>query len=182
MVLCHHGKRWHPPEMRVGETREFSGSLWAFIREQDTVIGRASLFKIHEERPTPTLAHSPNGPVAALISHLPSGWDEKGRPTTANAGALFTLLQQSGFADRFRFNLLTLEVEIDGVELNPTQARPHVPFRAAGTTSLSQDPGRHSRHCRAEQFSSCSTTSIPSSEFRPLTSHAWHHAISVLPS
>ena len=20
MVLCHHGKRWHPPEMRVGET------------------------------------------------------------------------------------------------------------------------------------------------------------------
>lgn len=133
MVLCHHGKRWHPPEMRVGETREFSGSLWAFIREQDTVIGRASLFKIHEERPTPTLAHSPNGPVAALISHLPSGWDEKGRPTTANAGALFTLLQQSGFGDRFRFNLLTLEVELDGVELSPTQAETaYVHFQQQG--------------------------------------------------
>ena len=96
-------------------------------------FGPFSTFKIHEERPSLLLADFGNGPVAALIKQLPNGWDEKGKPLRANAGALLTLLQQNGFADRFRFNLLTLEVELDGVELSSTQAETaYVHFQQQG--------------------------------------------------
>ena len=122
LVLCHHGSSWKPPEMRPGQTIERNGVTWAFLQEQETLPGRvASLFKIHEERPKPTL-HLPSGPVAALVRQLPGGRDEKGKSARLNAGGLTTLLQVNGFADRFRFNLLTLEVELDGEELSGSQA------------------------------------------------------------
>lgn len=121
-LLCHHGSSWKPPEMKPGQMIDRNGVTWAFLQEQETLPGRvASLFKIHEERPKPTLP-PPNGPVAALVRQIPDGRDEKGRSSRLNAGGLTTLLQASGFADRFRFNLLTLEVELDGDELNGSQA------------------------------------------------------------
>lgn len=64
---------------------------------------------------------SPNGPIGALVNKLPEGWNDDKRENI-NAGELLTLLQEAGFTERFRLNLLTLEVELDGVELNPIQA------------------------------------------------------------
>ena len=49
---------------------------------------------------------SPNGPIGALVNKLPEGWNDDKRKNI-NAGELLTLLQEAGFTERFRLNLLT---------------------------------------------------------------------------
>ena len=56
LVQCHHGKSYHPPSLRIGETIHLAGIDWAFCKEGENAIGRFSLFKIHKPKPLAALA------------------------------------------------------------------------------------------------------------------------------
>ena len=62
----------------AGAEDDRNGVTWAFLQEQETLLDAAS-FKIHEERPKPTLP-PPNGPVAALVRQIPDTETRKGGP------------------------------------------------------------------------------------------------------
>ena len=151
MVLCHQGTRWSPPEMKVGETVERDGVTWAMVGDGVNAIGPFSTFKIHapitRSIPAPT-----QGVLSELISEITDGWTEKGRLTPANAGMLEQLLSDIP-GDRIRFNLLTMEIEIDGQRLSSTEAEnAYIRFQQRGY-NCSKQSARDALRTSAERFS-----------------------------
>ena len=151
MVLCHQGTRWSPPEMKVGETVERDGVTWAMVGDGVNAIGSFSTFKIHAPI-TRSCPPGGGGVLPELISAIDDGWTEKGRLTPANAGMLEQLLSDIP-GDRIRFNLLTMEIEIDGQRLSSTEAEnAYIRFQQRGY-NCSKQSARDALRTSAERFS-----------------------------
>lgn len=51
-LLCHYGRRWHPPVLAKGETAERNGVTWAYCGDKTTAPGmEAALFRIEQQQP-----------------------------------------------------------------------------------------------------------------------------------
>ncbi len=55
-VLCHHGKTHHPPNLKLGETIQFTGVNWAFCGYESDAKGEFSKFTVHKPSPLAVLA------------------------------------------------------------------------------------------------------------------------------
>lgn len=55
-VLCHHGKTHHPPNLKLGETIQFTGIDWAFCGYGSDAKGEFSKFTVHKPSPLVALA------------------------------------------------------------------------------------------------------------------------------
>ena len=55
-VLCHHGKTHHPPNLKLGETIQFTGIDWAFCGYGSDAKGEFSKFTVHKPNPLAVLA------------------------------------------------------------------------------------------------------------------------------
>ena len=81
--------------------------------------------------------HQSNKPVHVLASTLPSGIDEKGKRTAIRAGDLTTMfttvMQDPQHQDLVQWNLMSQDVEINGITLPPPRTRVHLhPDSTAG--------------------------------------------------
>ena len=81
--------------------------------------------------------HLSNKPVHVLASTLPSGIDEKGKRTAIRAGDLTTMfttvMQDPQHRDLVRWNLMSQDVEINGITLSPhEQECIYIPIQQRG--------------------------------------------------
>jgi len=50
VIFCYRGVSHGPPDLRIGETLDVGGVVYAYVKDQAGFAGNSALFRVHEER------------------------------------------------------------------------------------------------------------------------------------